>query len=420
VTAPTTFAGVVSHARVRARAVAGGAVWSVLAPLLFVATGKLIGPPGGGPPSWAGWALVAIVAAGVIGATLAFRSATRPAALEVGDREVVLVEGGNRRRIAKRSIENAMLVDDDRGKQLLELNLVGRETLTLDFGASEGARAALDALALANERNVTRIRMYPRNQEALTELSGGLLGAMIVGLPVGALASLLGAMAPFVIIGCMIPAMFYGARWLRNLLPELVVGADGVSIRGTAGKARGFVPHDQVAGIEVVRRDLPKNPNAQIVELVTTDGERLVLASHFATQGALADAQKRRIDQAIVERRMTGAPVPSFVELERQGRPTSTWLEALRDVGRQQPDYRRAQLTSEQLDALLTNGSTSAERRLGAAVVLAARGEPDAKRRIRIASEASADPTISKALLAVAEGEAEEAAIAEAIEAQKA
>ncbi|MBL8740791.1 MAG: hypothetical protein JNK04_06850, partial [Myxococcales bacterium] len=61
-----SFDAEVVHARPRARAVAGGAAWAMIAPALFVAGGKLIGGGGGGPPSWLGQALLAIVAAGVV------------------------------------------------------------------------------------------------------------------------------------------------------------------------------------------------------------------------------------------------------------------------------------------------------------------------------------------------------------------
>ncbi len=409
----------VIHVRTRSRAIAAGVVWPVLAPLLFVATGKLVAP-GGGPPSWLGWALLGIVASGIVGATVAYRRARRRARVEIGETSLVVTENGERREIAKRTIENAMLIDGDDQKQLLELSLLGGEVLLLDCGSSQAARDALAQLALAHERNVTRIRMSPRAQEMLTELAGGLVGGMVAGFAAGPVASFLGAFAPFLIVACVVPAMIYGARWFKRQLPEMRVGADGVAFRGANSRATRFVPHNRIDRVEIVRRNLPKNPDARVVELATTDGERHVLAVHFATQERLAEALKSRIEEAIVERRATGAPLPSFAEIERQGKPTTEWLAELRSVGREQADYRRAQLTSEELDSLLTSGASSIEHRLGAAVILAARGEPDAKQRIRIAAESSADPTVSRALLAVAEGEAEEEAVAQAIEASAA
>jgi hypothetical protein len=106
--------------------------------------------------------------------------------------------------------------------------------------------------------------------------------------------------------------------------------------------------------------------------------------------------------------------------LKSAGAPVSAWLEALRERSKADADFRSAILDRDQLLELVEDGKAKVEHRVGAAVLLAEKEGAAAREPIRIAAEASANPKLRIALASIAQDEADEQAIQEAIAEERA
>jgi hypothetical protein len=97
--------------------------------------------------------------------------------------------------------------------------------------------------------------------------------------------------------------------------------------------------------------------------------------------------------------------------LERRGRPLSVWRDDLGSLLGESEDYRRRGLSADDLGAVVEDPTAPVERRVAAAVALGARRRDEARRRVRIATQATVDEDLRLALERAAEGEIEAAAI---------
>src|SRR6185312_1710914 len=97
--------------------------------------------------------------------------------------------------------------------------------------------------------------------------------------------------------------------------------------------------------------------------------------------------------------------------LERGGRTVAAWRDDLASLLGESEDYRKRGLSAADLGALIEDAAAPVERRVAAAVALGARQRDEARRRVRIATQAAADDDLRLALERAAEGEIEAAAI---------
>lgn len=184
---------------------------------------------------------------------------------------------------------------------------------------------------------------------------------------------------------------------------QVVVGADGIVIEH--GIRNRFVPHDRLASV-VVKHDA--------VDLTLTDGSRVRARARHLTVEEQAEL-RARIEAALAAFRRGGIAAESLARLDRCGRALGDWRAALQAIVEQHGSYRETPLTRDQLLEVLESAAAPAERRLGAAISLAAARDEGVRRRIRVAAEASANPRVRIALASVADGALDGGAIDEAI-----
>jgi hypothetical protein len=199
---------------------------------------------------------------------------------------------------------------------------------------------------------------------------------------------------------------------------ELVIGADGITFRRVL--ARKLIPYAEVTRVALDPRGLC---------LHLRDGARVTLPTLVALQPALpvddvddvaplneGDVKRRalllRIEEAMALG--TGAAAPRLTQLDRGERSIAEWRAALLRLAGAAEHYRSRPLSSADLAAVVEDPTAPAERRIAAAVALSAREPETAKRRVRIAAQASADEALAGALERAAEGEIIEAVIARA------
>ena len=212
------------------------------------------------------------------------------------------------------------------------------------------------------------------------------------------------------------PLVGFGYALVRGLRRrEATVGADGVVYRKTFGTE--LIRYDGVAevvpdrrGVRVVRSDTTS------VLLPTPGAADHPLAMQIAPPGQPPASEAEAARTVLLERirlslatyRAGGQAAPSLERLDRRGRPLAAWREELGKLLSSQGGDYRSTVTAEDLGAVIEDAAAPAERRIGAAVALAARAQGEARRRVRIAAQACADEDLRRALEAAAEGEIED------------
>lgn len=193
---------------------------------------------------------------------------------------------------------------------------------------------------------------------------------------------------------------------------RLVIGADGLLLSWLGW--RKFVSFEGVytigpvmAGSSIVGAALMgrygpsevlRMRGRMVEELRARDVERM----QQRLGDAFAEYKKRARDAA--------AAIP-----ERGVRPVADWVRALRALGHgANADHRTAPVEPEALLRVIEDPSAKPEKRAGAAIAYAARGE-DARKRLRIAAESTASPEI-RAVFELAAEEADEAPVAAALD----
>lgn len=178
---------------------------------------------------------------------------------------------------------------------------------------------------------------------------------------------------------------------------DVTVGADGVEVRGPLG--RRFVRLEEIWHVT--------GSNGRCV-LLLEDGERLTLGG-LGVSSRMSSAVAQRVLVAVA----AGARGARFDRvLERGGRPIAEWRRALGRV--LASAYRDRSLTEGEVVRALERPGAANEARIGAATALAATGD-EGRARVRVAAEQVVDERLRRALEAIAAGEGEEEAIAEAL-----
>lgn len=405
----------IDFAQKRARALVGGLVWTVLAPIALTAIGKLVGP-GGGPPPYLGLILFALCAVGWVGAAAIFRGATqRPAKVDVDGEGLSLTVGSEKRAIPFRAIESTVDVEGDGAKEHLDLRLVDGESLRVHFASASNKRAVSEAIAAKNKHAAARFRLSTPGSRMLLTASGGMLGMVLAGMISSVFAGALGALGPVFAILLAVVGMIAGGTIIGRTQPEVTIGSDGLAVKRGLAKPR-FVPYAELESLSVARRTNTKNAPFWAIELTRRDAAPEVIGSLQANEAELATGLVRGMHKAMAERRGAPDAETAGAALDRRDGSIADWLGELRKLADLGEGYRNAALTEEQLVALLESPTASPQHRIGAAVVLRKR-EASAD-RIRVAAEAIANPKVRVALEAVADGDAEreELAVREALE----
>ncbi len=227
-----------------------------------------------------------------------------------------------------------------------------------------------------------------------------------------------------------------GVRWLARFLRrgEVVVGTDGVALEGF-GKRR-FIAYSRVRrvardprGVRLYLNDgvsvlLPTLVDASAAMPVTPGVDAVIdpaatkraiprgvpIDDLFRRDLARREALFERIEQAMSARGQSRVSQVQLAQLDRQRRTLPAWRDDLRALlAVEGSGYRGAALGSDQLAEVVEDAGAPAERRVAAAIALSGKGDPEARRRVRVAVEACADQDLRVALEHAAEGEIEEA-----------
>lgn len=286
----------------------------------------------------------------------------------------------------------------------------GERTASVEFERRDGARVALTVDDAARAQEVLAAMGFDAQRRSLRVRLGRAwdgplraLGVLLFGglqtLPLLALFAAwlqLGPVARALLFASVAVAGFVVASRTMGP-PELTIGADGITLQ------RGFQP-----------RFLPY----RLLRWIERDGDDLVLL--------LVDDQRIRVtptsrdarrDDMVVER-IRGAAERARAQggnatlalLDRNGRSVGEWREALRAL-HGAPGYRDSGLGAAELQAVLADPGASAERRIAAAVALAAQDPQAALTRVRVSVDACADPTLREAVESALLGDLDDEAL---------
>jgi hypothetical protein len=369
------------------------------------------------------WGLVTLVRLRLYTANTAPTKARRPALVSVTETEMTVSNAAGVWRWPLSDIDEGW-VEEYQGDNDVVLR-TRRDDLVAVRVASPGEGAELlRAVGVSADKQVARFRLAEASASSSPVgcicLAGGLvLPFVLFGAATGlwlSLASMLrggaegNAVAAFAAV--FVVALVAAFLALRAMVPpRATVGLDGVELRGLGW--RRFVPLDSVSGVESTERGVTLrlregSPVALTTFRNTSDG----VQGHPATRAALL----RRIEDALAARLASQAQVARAAALERHGRPFARWRAELAALAGPDADYRRsAGLARDDLQRVLEDAAAPIEHRVGAAVALAAAGEVDIRRRVRIAAAACADRDLRAALEAAAEEELDEAKLERAL-----
>jgi hypothetical protein len=317
------------------------------------------------------------------------------------ERDVLRVEGANGKLEMKREdivqgvLEHpsAMVVEDREGRQL-----------TLDVGGAEGAEL-LATLGLDPSHRRFAFRWRRRSTRFWTFLAALFVTSGVATLPMVISERLSGApsMGAFAIMMFSMPWLVaeLTSRWASAR--EITVGLDGVTAR-----RRGEAKTLRFADVKNVR---------------ATDTELVVEMNDGRTETLLADpddpALRAAIESRIAEARAAAKEheadaTPIAALLDRAGRSLGEWRSALARVLTAATGFRDAQVSPEEIAAVVEDPTASAEQRLAAAVALGATGDAEHRARVRVAADACAVPKLRVALEAAAGGAGDDDALFEA------
>ncbi len=185
--------------------------------------------------------------------------------------------------------------------------------------------------------------------------------------------------------------------------PRITIGADGVSIR-RALRTR-FIPFGRINSVT----------NDPLEILLVLDGgglERIPLAE-------LAIEPRRalftRIEEARLASRHRVTPPAVAEVLDRNGRSIAEWRSTLSAMLRGSESYRTVALQRTDLLRVLGDPAAPSERRIGAALALAADGSDEGRSRVRVVAEACASEPLRMALNRAADGALEPAELEAAV-----
>jgi hypothetical protein len=182
---------------------------------------------------------------------------------------------------------------------------------------------------------------------------------------------------------------------------EAILGTEGVVFRSAL--RRRFFPYAALRGVE---------PHLRGVRLDRRAGRAVVLPTGriFTHESEVyRDVLLERLREGLAGGGGTSLAQVDLDRLERRGRPLAAWRDELAALLTEAGDYRRRGLSAVDLGAVIEDTSAPVERRIGAAVALGATHRDEARRRVRIATQASVDDELRRALEQAAEGEIEAA-----------
>jgi hypothetical protein len=270
--------------------------------------------------------------------------------------------------------------------------------LELQTGSQEEARALLRALGLDVSQTVADFRILSRARADPMVVFGMTLGVMVLGALLGAaMGSIVRGLGPifFVIPVLLMTAVLIVPTHLR-------VGADGFEIRWMS--TRRFVRYDEIAYLS--RYDKGWGRSRIIgLDLSLRSGETLQLP---VQDGNWDSDQIGLIEERIREGQDSlrrGDTVTDAALLERGARGMSDWVAELWAIGTDaNVTLRTAPIPKDRLLRVVEDPSLGSSARAAAAVALRADLDDDARARLRVVGESTAEPRLRVAIEKAANG----------------
>jgi hypothetical protein len=261
------------------------------------------------------------------------------------------------------------------------------------------ASALLEALGFASGHSIASFRAM-RVSWWIVAAGFSFFVPAVVG--VGTLVHFLGRWPGFVTFHALYVCL--SLLLVARISTRVDVGSDGILLR-RLGERR-FISYGALEGASVHGRQ---------ISLSVRPGKRLRL--RLLGTGSEAeisrDALLRRIEEAQAAFVASRDTEGTEALIAPGGRAVAEWVRDIRALARAR-DYREARVETERLWNVVGDASAAPATRAGAAVALATAAENDARARLRVASEACADPKLRTALVRVADGASDEA-LAEAL-----
>jgi hypothetical protein len=346
-----------------------------------------------------------------------------PGAVEIDGDTLSVIIGGKRRTYRRSAIVEGWL-ERLASRSSVVLATEKGDLVSIEVEGVADARRLLGAAGVSADRQVMKTRIAPifsRHPAA---------GCLVIPASLVVTVSFIVALVAMIVIGhdvlhgvmswhnervwktlatLIVFALGFAGIVLGLVPPQLVIGNDGVTIRGPL--RRRFVPYARVAQ---VRRA------GHAVELALRGGDvvRLPVEDRFTNASESVNPVREAIFDRICEAMESGAGASSAAALgalDRAGRSLAAWREHLAALGQGRADYRRIALSRDDIAAVLADAAAPRERRVAAAIALARTDDAEMKARVRVAADACADEALRRALEAAAEDELSEAALAEAL-----
>jgi hypothetical protein len=285
-----------------------------------------------------------------------------------------------------------------------------RPTIRIDYGpwtwsssshfdvaleTEDQAGALLGALGFGLGESVATFRATRGSRWVATALA--LLASPIILLIGSPLLRHLGMLPGLLVSDAVLIAVML--LTVGRLLTRVAVGSDGILLRSLG--SRRFISYRSIEGASV---------DGRLISMTLRTGERirLDLLGAFSEQERSRDALTQRIEEARAAFAASKDTAGTEALVAPGGRTVGQWVRDVRALARAR-DYREARVESQRLWNVVTDASAAPATRAGAAVALASAPEGDAKARLRVASEACADPRLRAALVRVADGASDEA-----------
>ncbi|WP_437645238.1 hypothetical protein [Sorangium sp. So ce362] len=321
----------------------------------------------------------------------------RPVRVVAGEDGLRLTFGAVERSVPRAELRSGLVVSALRVR--VDLHLRGGRVLEVQVARErEGARL-LAALGIGPAERRVAVSLGGVNRELVAGCVGMpvFMGLWLVTL--GAISRPLFSHAPLVVAWLVLTL---ASTWLFRRAARrtrVVVGSDGVRVERPFASV--WLPYTDLTAVQ-------------------TRGDRLLL-SHGRSEAAvvlrtgedLTESLAQRIREAHASAVGSAAP-RGAAALERRGRDLAAWRDELRKL-MAAGDYRATTLNPEDVLHTLDDADSPPDRRIGAALLLRIAGYPEARDRIRVAADATADDALRTALEHAAEEEVDDAALARAL-----
>jgi hypothetical protein len=334
----------------------------------------------------------------------------RPGSIAIEGGALVLERSGHDRRIP---LGDLTAGHTSPLRRAVEIELRNGDLVHAHVPSVEDGQRLLEAAGLDAARRTMRMRL---GETTFLDVISILLGPALVSPLVAVFSRMVKGIPGAVMLNPLLAILLTIAlfRLVRGIFgpAELVIGADGIIVRQW-WQAR-FVPFSQIESVDAASGPTPP----VVINLI--DGTAIQARTRH-----LSAAQREELAARIADARRAfeagDAGGGAIARLDRHGRSAAAWREALRALSASAESYReQGGLDRDALVAVLESPAAPVERRIGAAVALAAGGDAEARARVRVAAEACANERVRIALARAAEDALDDEAIEAAVAAERA